>query len=129
MQKTIQVLAPSKLDRTASMQSYLKEHLKTLTELNKGVQSMKVFLYPTILQKTAMTSVKTAKNSNVVIRYTEFNGIKLTVMLPLLHNQIKNAIANMAQEEPQMTYSAVVSHSQSRSMILADFVKELTHFC
>ena len=86
MQKTIQVLAPSKLDRTESMQSYLKEHLKTITELNKGVQSMKTFLYPTILQKKAMSSVKSSKISNVIIRYTEFNGIKLTVMLPLLHN-------------------------------------------
>ena len=90
---------------------------------------MKTFLYPTVLQKKSMSSVKSTKNSNIIIRYTEFNGIKLTVFLPLLHNQIKNAIMQMAEEKPQMTYSSIVTHSQSRSMIVADFLKDLTHFC
>ena len=111
MQKNIPVLAPSKLDRTESMQNYLKDQLKTITELGKGVQSMKTFLYPTILQKKAMSSVKSSKISNIIIRYAEFNGIKLTVMLPMLHNQIKNAIKFMTEDKPLVTYSALVTHS------------------
>ena len=91
--------------------------MKTITELNKGVQSMKTFVYPTILQKKAMSSVKSTKTNNIIIKYQEFNGIKLTVMLPLLHNQIKHSITQMAagEDKPQMLYTAVVTHSQSRS--------------
>jgi len=35
------------------MSAFLKE-AKVLTELSKGVQSMKQFLYPTLLQKEAL---------------------------------------------------------------------------
>jgi len=54
---------------------------------------MKSFVYPSILQKQAMAALKKTDSArNVVIRYREMNGIKLTVMLPLLHNQIKFSI-------------------------------------
>ena len=66
MQKSIQV--SSKLDRTESMQNFLKE-LKIITELTKGVQSMKSFIYPTILQKKAMPEVKNNKKKNIIIHY------------------------------------------------------------
>ena len=66
MQKSIQV--SSKLDRTESMQNFLQE-LKIITELTKGVQSMKSFIYPTVLQKKAMPEVKSNKKKNIIIHY------------------------------------------------------------
>jgi len=62
------MITPGNLDRTESMQEFLKE-LKMLTELNKGVQSLKHYLYPSALQKQAMPALKSSKVKNVVIRY------------------------------------------------------------
>ena len=43
-----QVIQSGQLDRTTSMQTHLKE-LKFLKELNKGVQAMKTYVYPSVL--------------------------------------------------------------------------------
>ena len=48
---------------------------------------MKTYIYPSVLQKQALEPLKKVKSANnVIIRYHELNGIKLTVILPLLHN-------------------------------------------
>ena len=50
---------------------------------------MKTIVYPSVLQKEALEPLKKeGSDKNVIIRYSELNGIKLTVLLPLLHNQI-----------------------------------------
>jgi len=67
------------------MTTFMKTQ-KVLKELTKGVQSMKTFIYPSLLQKQAIPALKKGSARNVVIRYREMNGIKLTIMLPLLHN-------------------------------------------
>ena len=91
------MIQSGKLDRTEGMQVHLKA-LKIVKELNKGVQGMKSFVYPSVLQKQAIGPIKKASGArNVLIRYREMNGIKLTVMLPLLHNQIKFAITEQAK--------------------------------
>ena len=40
---------------------------------------------------------KESAPKNVIIRYREMNGIKLTVFLPLIHSQIKHAILEQAK--------------------------------
>ena len=48
---------------------------------------MKTYVYPSVLQKQALEPLKKVGSAkNVIIRYRELNGIKLTVMLPSLHN-------------------------------------------
>jgi hypothetical protein len=82
------------------MQEFLKGQ-KIIKELAKGVQSMRSYLYPSILQKQAIQPLrKTSKKQataeapqNVIIRYQEMNGIKLTTLLPVLSNQIRMAIS------------------------------------
>ena len=56
------------LDRENSMLHFLKQ-LKFVTELNKGVQSLKTYVYPSILQKQAMPAIKQAPTPNIVLRY------------------------------------------------------------
>lgn len=73
------------LDRTEAMTVFLKS-MKMLKELQKGVSSMKTFIYPSLLQKQGMPALKKGEARNVIIRYREMNGIKLTLLLPLLHN-------------------------------------------
>ena len=73
------------LDRTDSMQDFLKQQ-KVITELSKGVQSMKHYLYPSVLQKQAIDAIKKADTKNIIIHYQEMTGIKLTVFLPLLNS-------------------------------------------
>lgn len=71
------------LDKSSSMLNFLKGE-KILNELTKGVQSMK-YVYPSILQKQAIPAFKDKKHANVIVRYREFTGIKVTVLLPLLN--------------------------------------------
>jgi len=93
------------------MTAFLKSQ-KVLKELSKGVQSMKTFVYPSILQKQAMPPLKDVKGArNVIIRYREMNGIKLTVFLPMLHNQIKFAVKSQAEDDKTMVGSLVLCHS------------------
>ena len=95
------------------MTAFLKSH-KVLKELQKGVQLMKTFVYPSVLQKQAMPPLKNAKEltKNVIIRYREMNGIKLTVLLPTLHNQIKDSITAQANDPTTPpVVSLVLCHS------------------
>ena len=88
-----------------------------LKELQKGVQLMKTFVYPSILQKQAMPALKNTKGAkNVIIRYREMNGIKLTVLLPTLHNQIKHSIMEQAKDPSSpLVASIILCHSQMRT--------------
>lgn len=60
---------------------------------------MKHYLYPSTLQTQAIVALKSSKLSNVVIRYQEMTGIKLTVFLPLLNAQIKAAAVQSVQTD------------------------------
>lgn len=75
-----------------------------------------------------LKKVNAAKN--VIIRYREMNGIKLTVLLPTLHNQIKASImAQAADPNSPPVASLVLCHSQLRAAQFYDFATELTVFC
>ena len=65
---TPKVLSSGSLDKTQSMQSFLKD-LKIVNELCKGVQSMKHYLYPSRLQTQAIAALKSSKLQHVLIRY------------------------------------------------------------
>lgn len=87
------------LDTTTSFQAFLKE-TKILNELSKGVMSLKSFVYPSVLQKEAIPVLKKKKSSpNVIIRYSSMSGIKLTVLLPLLNQLIRDVASNAAKED------------------------------
>jgi len=74
------------------MQEFLKK-TKIVSELIKGVSSMRQYLYPSVLQKQSIPAMKKATDClNFVIQYQEMNGIKLTVFLPLLDAMIRQAI-------------------------------------
>ncbi len=112
-----QVIQSGQLDRTEAMTNFLKSQ-KVLKELSKGVQSMKTFVYPSVLQKQAIPALKKGAASNVIIRYRELNGIKLTVMLPMIHNQSKHAILEQAKkvasgegDDDKVVASLVLCHS------------------
>jgi hypothetical protein len=92
------------------MLTFLKS-LKILAELNKGVQSMKHFVYPSILQKQAIPVIKQAQTKNVIVYYQELTGIKLTVMLPILNAQIRQAVQNSALDVSKPLYTIVLCHS------------------
>jgi hypothetical protein len=123
-------IAAGNLDKTESMQDFLKS-AKILNELKKGVQSMKHYLYPSVLQKQAIGAIKKADTKNVVIAYQEMSGIKITVFLPLLNDQIKCAVMNSGDTEQQHKplYTLVLCHSFVRCAEVAETLEELTSFC
>jgi hypothetical protein len=87
------------LDTSTSFSAFLKEN-KILNELSKGVMSMKTFVYPSVLQKEAVPVLKKKKKSpNVIIRYSSMSGIKLTVLIPLLNQLIRDVVSNPSKEE------------------------------
>ena len=133
MQKSnaTKVIGSGSLDKTESMQLFLKD-IKMLTELSKGVQSMKHYLYPSVLQKQAITALKSSKVKNVLIRYQEMTGIKLTVLLPLFNAQIRAAAmqtVTVPENEQVEFYSIVICHSFIRCEEMAEFCNELVQFC
>jgi hypothetical protein len=54
------------------------------------------------------------------------SGIKLTYLLPIMNQQIKEAVAN---DNEKVLYTMVLCHSQKRCDELAQFSNELTRFC
>ncbi len=87
------------LDTSTSFSAFLKDN-KILNELSKGVMTMKAFVYPSVLQKEAIPVLKKKKKSpNVIIRYSSMSGIKLTVLIPLLNQLIRDVVSNPAKEE------------------------------
>ena len=74
------------------MAVFLKQ-LKIVSELNKGVKSMKRYVYPSILQKQAIPAIKNSDSKNVIVHYQEFTGVKLTFLLPVVDDLLRTAIA------------------------------------
>jgi len=116
------------LDRDSSMLQFLKS-LKFVSELNKGVQSLKTFVYPSVLQKQAMPAIKQAPTPNIIINYQELAGIKLTFLLPLLNNLLRSAIENSLGDAPKPLSLVILCHSFLRCQELADLSQELVQFC
>ena len=78
-------VSAANIDKSVGMQAFLKQ-LKMLKELNKGVATMKQFIFPSVLQSAAMPLLKKrSTQKNVIVRYSEMSGIKLTLLLPLIN--------------------------------------------
>jgi hypothetical protein len=92
---------------------------------------MKQYIYPSVLQKECLMVIKKSEQKNLVIRYSAMSGIKLTVFLPLINEQIKHVITKLQNEEKSstMTYSLILCHSNARCEELTSFLTELTKFC
>jgi superfamily II DNA/RNA helicase len=110
------------------MQVFLKA-TKLVTELNKGVQGMKHFVYPSILQKQAIPAIKHAKTKNIILHYSELTGVKLTVMLPILNQQLRQSVTNSISDTPKSLFSIFLCHSFIRCGEIAETLTELVTFC
>ena len=55
------------------------------------------------------------------------SGIKLTYLLPIMNQQIKEAVS--VESEEKVLYTMVLCHSMKRCDELATFANELTRFC
>jgi hypothetical protein len=115
------------LNTTSSMTAFLKDN-KILNELSKGVMALKSFIYPSVLQKEAIPALKKKnKSSNVIIRYSSMSGIKLTVLLPLLNQLIRDVVSQPDNQDVQ--YLAILCHSGVRCTEMEGFLKDLLAFC
>jgi len=112
------------IDKSISMQEFIKG--KMIKELAKGVASIKEYVYPSMLQSSAIPAIKKSESKNIIVKYSEMSGIKLTVMLPLLNQQIKHVVSS---ESDQVVYTLVLCHTNQRCQHLTDFCNELTKFC
>ena len=119
-------MVAANLDNTIGMQPLLKEH-KILNELAKGVIAMKSYVFPSVLQKEAIPVIKAkGKSSNVIVRYSSMSGVKLTVLLPLI-NQMLREVAINPTGEPRAV--VILGHSGMRCTELEGFLKDLLTFC
>lgn len=110
--KRAAVVSVANLDKTESMLTFLKS-LKFVQELSKGVQSMKQFVYPSILQKQGIPAIKNAKTANICLQYQELSGVKLTYMLPMLNQQLRDSISVLGTGSKPF-FSVVLCHSFQR---------------
>ena len=77
-----------------------------------------------------MEPIKNKKKKNVIIKYQEFNGIKLTVFLPLLNNQMRQAITeSITSEGSALIHTAVICHSKARSSVVTECLTDVSSFC
>lgn len=53
---------------------------------------MHEYIYPSVLQKAAIPVLKKSDSKNIIIRYQELSGVKMTLLVPLVHNQIKHSL-------------------------------------
>ena len=99
------------LDKTQSIQQFIKK--KFIVELAKGVASMHEFIYPTVLQSAAIPVIKKSESKNIIIRYNEMTGIKLTLLLPIINQQIQYVIKRIQAEDDDQTivYSLFICHT------------------
>jgi len=114
----------SNLDKAQSMQEFIKG--KVIKELAKGVASMRDYLYPSVLQSAAIPVLKKSDAKNIIVRYSELSGIKLTLFLPLINTQIKQMFTS---NDDKIMYTLVLCNTNSRCNQLAEFASELTKFC
>ena len=106
-------ISAGNLDRTDAMAVFLKQ-LKIVSELNKGVKSMKRYVYPSILQKQAIPAIKSSDSKNVIVHYQEFTGVKLTFLLPVVDHLLKTAIAQEVEDSQKPLFVAILCHSYVR---------------
>lgn len=90
---------------------------------------MKLFVYPSILQKQAIPAIKHSKTKNIVLHYSELTGVKLTVMLPVLNQQLRQSVANSICDTPKPLFSIFLCHSFVRCGEVAETLTELVTFC
>ena len=65
-------------------------------------------MYPSVLQSAAIPVLKKDEKNSVIIKYSEMSGIKLTYLLPIMNQQIKEAVAN---DNEKVLYTMVLCHS------------------
>ena len=99
---------------------------KVLKELGKGVAGMNGYIYPSVLQSAAIPVLKKNEKNSVIIKYSEMSGIKLTYLLPIMNQQIKEAVA---EDDNKVLYTMVLCHSMKRCDEMAKFSSDLTRFC
>jgi len=108
------------------MQPLLKE-VKILNELAKGVMSMKSYVFPSVLQKEAIPVIKAkGKSNNIIVRYSSMSGVKLTVLLPLLNQLIRDVASNPTGDAKTVV---ILCHSAMRCTEMEGFLKDLLTFC
>ena len=118
------MLVAANIDKSQNIQAFLKG--KVLKELGKGVAGMNGYIYPSVLQSAAIPVLKKNEKNSVIIKYSEMSGIKLTYLLPIMNQQIKEAVAN---DNDKVLYTMVLCHSMKRCDELATFGNDLTRFC
>ena len=69
----------------------------------------------------------------MIIKYSAMSGIKLTLLLPLINQQIKHAIdqqmSSTGDDDLKTIYTMFICHSNARCEELAQFARDLTFFC
>jgi hypothetical protein len=118
------MLQAANIDKSQSMQEFIQK--KVLKELAKGVASMREYVFPSVLQSAAIPVLKKPDSKNIIIRYKEMSGIKLTLLLPLVNQQIKHVLKMKSNE---LVYTLVLCHTNGRCAELASFTNEMTRFC
>ena len=82
------------MDKSQSMQDLLKSS-KIVSELKKGVATMQACINPSVLQSAAIPIIRKENENtekNIIVKYAEMSGIKLTVLVPVLDRQIRYAV-------------------------------------
>jgi len=100
------MLVAANIDKSQNIQAFLKG--KVLKELGKGVATLNGYVYPSVLQSAAIPVLKKNEKNSVIIKYSEMSGIKLTYLLPIMNQQIKEAVGN---DNNKVLYTMVLCHS------------------
>lgn len=60
-----------------------------------------------------MPVLKKSESKNIIIRYAEMSGIKLTLLLPIINKQMQHVIKAISEEEDQaqVVYSMFICHT------------------
>ena len=57
------------------------------------------------------------------------SGIKLTLLVPVLNNQLRTVITSVTSSDDKPYYTLILCHSFGRCSEFEDFTKNLIHFC
>jgi hypothetical protein len=88
---------------------------------------LKSYVFPSVLQKEALPAIKgKGKSNNVIVRYSSMSGIKLTVLLPVLNQMIREVAANPTGDGHAVV---ILAHSALRCTEIEGFLNELLAFC
>jgi superfamily II DNA/RNA helicase len=89
--------------------------------------SLKSYVFPSVLQKEAIPVIKAkAKSNNVIVRYSSMSGIKLTVLLPLINQHVREVASNPTGDPKALV---ILCHSSMRCTEIEGFLKEVLNFC